>query len=177
MNRPPGTAPDAEGRTKAPVGKTRIGLAREQIGRYLDTVTPRHRFNLVLFGDGARALFPQLVAGTPRHVQMAREFLFSSAPEGRTDLFAGILAGLQLVGLDHWDAVRSGADSVVLVTDGIPTAGVVTHPDDICRVVTQLNRNSGIHVHVVDLGRRHAAFAAALERLAKDNGGRYARPE
>jgi Mg-chelatase subunit ChlD len=178
MNRPPGVAPDAEGRTRPPpLGKTRIGIAREQIGRYLDAVTPRHRFNLVVFGAGARALFAELVPGTPRHVQQAREFLFSSAPEGKTDLFGGILTGLDLAGLDHWDPVRSGVDSVVVVTDGIPTAGVVTHPEDICRIVTQLNRNSGIQVHVVDLGRRHAAFAAALERMARDNGGRYVRLE
>ena len=177
MSRPPGAGSQPAGRPKAAPGASRIEIARAQIRRYLDTVTPRHRFNLVVFGAGARALFPELVPGTPRNVQLAREYLFSSAPEGLTDLFAGIVTGLRLIGLDHWDVVHSGADAVVIVTDGIPTTGVVTHPEDIRRIVTQLNRNAGIQVHVVDLGRNHAAFAASLEKMARDNGGRYMRPQ
>ena len=87
-----------------------------------------------------------------------------------------MLRGLRCAGLETASRAGTSADTVYLLSDGVPTTGAVTDPADIARLVTTLNRDAGLAVNVVDLGARHSAFQKHLKSLAWQNGGEYIRP-
>ena len=153
-----------------------MSIARRQLRDYVKGLVERQRFNIVHFAMGSRSVFDDMTPATKHNRVIATRFLHAGLlGRGKTDLFAGILKGLQVSGLDPGARFGTGADTLVILTDGIPTTGAITDPSDIRRLLTELNKASGIRIHVVDLGRRHAAFAASLRRLAADNGGEYIR--
>ena len=83
---------------------------------------------------------------------------------------------MRCAGLEDGSRAGTRADTLYLLSDGIPTAGAVTDPADIARLITTLNREAGLAVNVVDLGARHSAFQKHLKSLAWQNGGEYIRP-
>ena len=154
----------------------RIVLAKTQFARYLKALDETHQFNVVVFAVGSRAAFKGLVPATRENKAKAQAFLGGLILGGSTDLFSGVLTGLQAAGLDTTVRLGTKADTVYLLSDGIPTAGPVTHPADIVRILSKLNRASGLTINVVDLGARHSAFQKHLRALALQNGGEYIRP-
>lgn len=175
MRRPAGQLPDLDG-FEGREEKSRMTLARRQLHDFVTGLDERQRFNLVQFAEGARELFDDLEQASESVRNRAISFIYTGTlAQGKTDLFAGILKGLQVAGLDAGDRFGTTADTLVVLTDGIPTTGAITDPEDIRELLTELNRGTGIRIHVVDLGRRHAAFARSLQKLAEANGGSYLR--
>jgi len=174
MRRPTGTLAHDEGTGKRDP-RARILVAREEFAAYLRALDETRFFNVVVFAVGSLAAFDDLVPATAENKARALAFVGSVPLGGSTDLFAGIVRGLRCAGLDAGDRFGTRADTVYLLSDGIPTAGVVTDPGDIARIVTKMNESSGLSIHVVDLGARHGAFQKHLRALADQNGGEYIR--
>ncbi|MGH7150570.1 MAG: hypothetical protein ACREIU_07725, partial [Planctomycetota bacterium] len=157
--------------------RARIDVARREFAAYLRPLEESHRFNVVVFAVGSLAAFDELAPATAENKRRAAAFVEQVPVSGSTDLFSGILRGLRCGGLDAGSRFGTGADTVFLLTDGVPTAGAVTDPGDIVRLVTKMNEGSGLTLNVVDLGVRHGAFQKHLRSLAGANGGEYIRPE
>jgi hypothetical protein len=154
----------------------RIDLAVREFLAYLEKLDEASWFNVVVFAQGSAACFDDLEAATAENRARARAFVTQLPLGGSTDLFAGIVRGLRCGGLEDGSRAATRADTLYLLSDGIPTAGAVTDPADIARLITTLNRDAGIAVNVVDLGARHSAFQKHLKSLAWQNGGEYIRP-
>lgn len=154
----------------------RIDLALHEFLEYLKGLDETHYFNLVVFAVGSQALFDQLEPATSENKARARSFAVNLPLGGSTDLFAGIVQGLRCAGLDAGMRAATTADTLYLLSDGIPTAGAVTDPADIARILTKMNEGMGLKINVVDLGARHSAFQKHLKALAWQNGGEYIRP-
>ncbi len=154
----------------------RIDLAVRELFGYLDKLDESSWFNVVVFAQGSAACFDDLEAATAENRARARAFVTQLPLGGSTDLFAGIVRGLRCAGLETGARAATKADTLYLLSDGIPTAGAVTDPSDIARLITTLNREAGLVVNVVDLGARHSAFQKHLKSLAWQNGGEYIRP-
>ncbi len=176
MRRATGTVEHDEGEGKRDP-RSRIGVARQEFFGYLRTLDEAHRFNVIVFAVGSVAAFDELVPATVENKRRAAAFVENVPVSGATDLFSGILRGLRCAGLDAGGRFATKADTVFLLSDGVPTAGAVTDPGDITRVVTKMNEGSGLTINVVDLGVRHEAFQKHLRELAARNGGEYIRPE
>jgi hypothetical protein len=56
-----------------------------------------------------------------------------------------------------------------LLSDGLPSAGRVTAPDDIVRIVTEANRFRRITINAIAVGRR----SELMIDLARQNNGSY----
>lgn len=175
MRRKTGTAEHDRGEGNR-LNTPRIEVAFQQFAHYLRELDETHHFNVVIFSVGSRAAFQDLVPATEKNKAKALAFLGGLQLGGETDLFSGILKGLNVAGLTGTERCATGADTCYLLSDGIPTAGAVTHPADIVRILTRLNRGSGITLNVVDLGARHSAFQKHLRALALQNDGEYIRP-
>jgi hypothetical protein len=63
------------------------------------------------------------------------------------------------------------ADTILFLTDGMPTAGRVVDPHQIIAEVTKRNELLGLTIHTVGVSKeQNAAF---LLNLAKKNSGRF----
>ena len=66
--------------------------------------------------------------------------------------------------------LREGVDTIFVLSDGVPGAGKYVTTPDILRAVRRLNQTRRIAIHCVSIGMR----SELLQRLAEENGGRYA---
>jgi len=66
-----------------------------------------------------------------------------------------------------------GADTIFFLSDGQPTRGDITDPDQILAEVKRWNLLRRVKVHTVGVGRDHAK--AFMESLAESSGGTYVR--
>jgi Ca-activated chloride channel family protein len=96
----------------------KLDRAYEAIQYFLGALTPRDRFNLLLFNDDVLALGDEPVAATPDQIERALGFVRASYLSGGTDLETALTRALEAA--SKLPAV-DGERAVVLVTDGNPT--------------------------------------------------------
>ncbi|HZV02354.1 MAG TPA: HEAT repeat domain-containing protein, partial [Planctomycetota bacterium] len=121
----------------------KIQLAKRVGGAAIESLqeTPGAGFDIVAFAEAPTAFFPELRAPTPENVGFARNALELQRPwYAATDLLRAIRAALAI----------DGVDSVVLLTDGLPTLGV-KDPEQLLLEVQRANAAVGARIHVVAL--------------------------
>jgi Ca-activated chloride channel family protein len=96
----------------------KLDRAYEAVQYFLGALTPRDRFDVLLFNDDVMALGAEPVAGTPDQIERALGFVRAGYLTGGTDLEAALDRGLEAASrLPNAD----GGRAIVLVTDGNPT--------------------------------------------------------
>ena len=133
---------------------------KRELRRTLESLETGTRFNVVLFAGELQLFRRGLVDATPESVGGALDFVDAFKPVGATNVY-GVL--------DY--ALRSGADTVYLLTDGEPSAGQVLDPDHIIEEVAARNAHGRVVIHAVGLSRDQNA--ELLVNLAHRTGGRY----
>jgi len=116
-----------------------------------------------LFQEEVRSPFDGSVRmGAARRRALA-DWLAGIRPGGRTALFDGIAAAL----------ADPGVDTVVVLSDGAPSAGLFFTKTDLLTEVRRLNRWHRARIDVIALGGDGIArrWRDALERLAEESGG------
>lgn len=101
--------------TVAADGRTRKEQVGERLGACLERLGSATRFNLILFSSRPRAWRRELVPASARNVRSALDFFERCADRGSGNLWEAI----ELALTDH------GVDSLVVLTDGVPTGGAV----------------------------------------------------
>lgn len=135
-------------------------------------------FSIVGFADAATAFFPRLIEPSPENRAKAAAAIDRQRPYwARTDLLRAVRCALAI----------EGVDSIVLVTDGLPTLGV-SDPEQLLLEVSRANASIGARIHVVALRDGSSpleldtsAVAPAgenpevtwMRRLALDNNGMF----
>ena len=88
---------------------------------------------------------------------------------GGTDLYGGVMRALKI----------NNVDTIVLLSDGMPSAGKVTDPTQILSMIQQLNTYKGIRIHTIYLSGSSSArstlggAARFLKALADQNNGSF----
>lgn len=91
---------------------------------------------------------------------------------GGTNIHDALREAFRMAGIGSMDkAYRTNVDTIFFLTDGQPTVGEVTDPNEILKRVAEWNRLARIVVHTVGVGKGHDG--AFLRRLAEENGGQY----
>jgi Ca-activated chloride channel family protein len=96
----------------------KLDRAYEAMQYFLGALTPRDRFNLLLFNDDVVALGDEPVAGTPDQIERALGFVRAGYLSGGTDLETAL--GRALDAASRLPAA-DGERAIVVVTDGNPT--------------------------------------------------------
>ncbi|MCB9916644.1 MAG: HEAT repeat domain-containing protein, partial [Planctomycetes bacterium] len=152
-------ADPATGRGSASGARTRLAVAKEELRNALRQLLDGVRFNLVAFASGARSFAPALVelsASTRTDALLEVEGWISG---GGTALYEGVMTGL----------ADPEVDTLYLLTDGEPSEGEVTAPEEIHRRVVEVCARRGVKIHAVAIGRA----SSLLKALARDTGGQY----
>lgn len=140
---------------------SRFRRARDELLQAVGDMPDGARVNVLLFDDGVhlwRRGLVRLASGSRRALA---DFLDRQRPSGATNLFDALESGLAM----------DGVEALVLLSDGEPNRGEVTGAGEIITRVAELNRDLGIIVHGVSIGRD----SGLLRRLARDHEGSYVR--
>lgn len=135
----------------------KFGILLEGVERSLKALNPADRFKIVLFSDTANSLSKTALPATQKNIQATMKTLNEFSIGGGTNLYAGLLTGI-----DNMDQDRTTA--VVLVTDGVANVGV-TEIEEILKVVEKAD----VRIFTAVLG--NSANRPLLESLTKHAEG------
>lgn len=155
-----------------PAGTTKWDVARRELAKALEALPEGASFGLVLFHERVVPLQTTPVKASQQNVAAALRLLEQQPPAGATDLY-GPLAQLFHSGEpnDPAAADRVAFDTLVLLSDGLPTAGEVQDTGELLRRVAGWNRYAQVRIHCIGLGEQNRELLAGL---ASQSGGRYA---
>jgi hypothetical protein len=154
-------------RTRAAV--TRLDAAKEQLVLAAQAMAPESQYYLMTFADKARTWTREPIHPDRRSTRSLTGLLSRLNAHGGTNLYAGLIAALEIEGRTYGDKALPKIDELFLLSDGDPTAGEVRDTDTICELVRQANRYAKVRINAVFTGTGKGA--ALLQRLAEENGG------
>jgi len=142
------------------LGEMRITAAKKELTNFLDGLAVGAWFNLLPFNDRVLSWRERMVRNEGEAMTEAKKYVADLVASGGTNIHGALERAF----------ADPETDTIVLLSDGDPTAGDVTDINEIRRLVRQWNEHRGIVVHTVQIG----ATFELLEWLAADSGGRTA---
>lgn len=126
------------------MGGTKIVQARDALGVILGQLGPDDRFGLVSFDDRIDAFDDELRPNA--EIDEARDWVAGIDARGSTDIEGAVTRALTL--LETTPEERVGM--VVLITDGLPTAGITSKP----QIIASLDEKNAddARIHAVGIG-------------------------
>jgi len=129
----------------------------EGVQRALKKMRPNDRFRIVLFNSQARDLTPAYVNATPEMIKLYSDKVAAIQPNSGTNLYQGLVNGIQ-----HIDADRTSA--IVLVTDGVANVGETQQ-----RQFIDLVKKKDIRLFTMIMG--NSSNRPMLEAMTRESGG------
>jgi HEAT repeat protein len=176
----------------------KLAIVKEELKRSIDSLGPEVRFNIHSFATKVHPWKKELVPANALSKRSAAAWIDELAPlggamaaerassglrnssgleDGRTNAFAGLLAGLGVpedpskrgaVTESAADAKEGEGDTMFFLTDGKPTVGELVDTEDILASIRELNRFRKVTIHTIAIGDFTSNF---LKQLAEQNGG------
>jgi hypothetical protein len=149
---------------------TRLDLLKAELVHLLAKLPEGTRVGIVFFND--EALW--LSNGLERLDASTRERLSSRIRAQTASQRTNVHAGLQLAfhpnkKPDPKDALE-GPDTVFLLSDGAPSAGLITQVTQLCEAILRWNIGRMIRVHTINVGDRATPW---MRRLSEKTGGAH----
>jgi len=151
----------AEKMPEDPGERTRWEVVREELDATLERLPDSTYVNLLLFSTEVVVAAPGPVRLSPRDRKRFSAFARRAEPGGRGVLLAAVLAALE-----------QDVDTVLLLTDGAPSAGELVDKDRVRRAIRQRNRMLKRRIHTVAFGSTKKTERRFMENVAADSGGR-----
>jgi HEAT repeat protein len=149
----------------------KVDFAIDEFNKVVDRFKPEVKFSLIIINTEAadqrkRALSKELVPATDGNRKLAREFVVDAWKK---------LAYLKRGRGDTYDCVAEAfempeVDTIVLISDGMPTYGTYVFEENLHMNVAKLNRHRNVAIHTILTGSEGIA-PRFMKRLAKDNMG------
>ena len=140
--------------------ESRMAVARRELSKFLGSLDDGTLFNVIVFSTEAARWKPEGAASsTPSTRAEAQAFVQELRAFGATNLF-----GALKLAFDDLDI-----DTIIVLSDGEPSAGEEVDPYMIRRRVAEWNEGRGSVVHAISVG----GSLAILSDLAADTGGTY----
>lgn len=151
---------------------TNLMRARQELLKTVGSLDSHVRFNIILFNDKVSIFSNNPVPATEESIEKAKSFFESVPAEGGTNLFDALNMALRIksMGLMGRFGEDIHFDTIFLLSDGVPTKGIVIDPDEILRIITHANRLSKIKINTIYLGDESSRF---MRELAENNLGKY----
>jgi HEAT repeat protein len=181
-----------------PQGNRKIDIARWQLKRALAMLPDGIEFNLIFYNHQFTAMSESMVKLNQATRKQATEFIDSLDPTGRTNIYDPLEKGLSFApaggGADKLpkgapapalrktvasnDKSEKGyADTVFLLSDGLPNTGQIPDPDGIIAKTKEMNRTRKVTINTIGVFEAASTEAEPggrlLKQLADDSGGVY----
>lgn len=155
-----GVAKKKEKRKKSK--KTKIQVAREELISVLGGIKDGTHFNIIKF-NGTFAPWQQQLVGMNDAVRSeAIDFVKGLGAGGETNVFDTLMFALSL----------QDVNTIYFLSDGAPTAGMITATDQILARIAEANRVKKVKVYTIGFHLNPEA-EALMQALAEQNYGRF----
>ena len=144
---------------KKPKGPMRITVAKRELTNVLTALSLKTFANIVLFSSDAFAWQEELALINEEVRAEALEFVDQATANGGTNVYGGLSLAFE----------DTRIDTIYMLTDGSPSAGLITDPDRLLEEVKSWNLVRRIQIHCISVGRE----SKFLRDLAAQNGGDY----
>jgi hypothetical protein len=164
---------DRSGSMRAAFGtgrRSRHEEAIDQLESFLRRSGEETQFSIAVFNGKGDAWRSHLVPASPANLADARGWLAGRSPQGATNLFAGLAAGLDLDAHGRLELERCEADTVIVLCDGATEEG----PSWVRGWLGEQNESAQLVFHCVQIG---SGGDGTLEALAAGTGGKFLRIE
>lgn len=150
-------------------GITILDLVKHSVKTVMHMLTPEDRVALVAFDDYATTHFP-LSEMTPSGMNTANQALNRMQPAGSTNIWSGLLAGLEALR----DTSKTGPRKkfVLLLTDGLPT--IVPPHGHTAELRKYVEKYPGFTFQINTFGFGYGVDSDLLTELATMAGGTFA---
>ncbi len=152
---------------------TEFEIAAGEVAASVESLDPRAFFNVITFGSDIRKWQKSMAAANDGNKQAAAAFVRGCTPAGETNFYGAMCAAMDL---DAESAaspdLRDTLDTMVFLTDGTPTKGELTEPDQIVEWYAETNRYFRVRTHTYGLGRLEVDVQL-LTKLAEQSGGKF----
>ena len=154
--------------------ETKLTRAKRELVRALKALPSGIMVNVIAYSDGLSLYSDEMVKLDAKNRRGLVAWAGALRAEGKTNIYDALASVL-----DHAKGRRGRAspemtvDTMVLLTDGLPTAGRVQDSELIASEVERLNDRTRIVLHTIGLGPDHDAVL--LKRLSAESHGVYIR--
>lgn len=180
---------------KKPAGSRQIDIARWQLKKALFRMPDGAFFNLIFYGSGFEVYRDRMIKLDKTSRRDAFAYIDQTEPKGGTNIFDSLEKALSYSIGEDGRLKKDGADTVYLMSDGMPGQGKYIAAGDICREIKAMNEKTKIAIHtiLIDAGaggnvvvRRvngkevpqpkpegPTEAEQLMKRLAEENGGTF----
>jgi HEAT repeat protein len=178
--------------------RIKIEIVKQELIDLIADLKPNVNFKIITFASRVKSWSKRMTRATPGNKARAIKKLDSlqvlgqsssggggrggsgggrgasgSLAAGRTNTYGALMTALKMpkAGRDKAGRlVRTKADTMFFLSDGMPTIGETTDPSEILRRVRRFNASRKIVIHTIGFDKANRAF---MMDLAKHNGGQY----
>ncbi|XP_021265243.1 inter-alpha-trypsin inhibitor heavy chain H3-like isoform X2 [Numida meleagris] len=146
-----------------------IEQTREALLKILDDIKEDDHFNFILFGSNVHSWKETLIKATPENLDEARKFVRSIDTEGLTNLYGGIMKGIDMLNAAHEGnfVPKRSASIIIMLTDGQPNVGISNTQD----IQTHVKKAIEGKYTLYNLGFGYGVDYNFLEKMALENKG------
>ena len=144
------------------IGIEHVKLGKRAISLFLGKLRPLDRFEMMKITSRPRRLFGRLVEAMPQRISDGFGFLSESDDGDGTDLYNGILYGLETL-----SSKKRRSSMILLISDGKSTIGK-TGSKTLIEMIRRYNKN-GTRIFVLALG--NSPDLITLDHIAGTTGG------
>jgi hypothetical protein len=152
-------------------GEQKITVARRELIQAITGLAEGASFNIVAFGSSTKPFSPRLVEATQDNRHKATWWVEHLELDGNTNMGGALIESFESLLPGSHPKDSEIADTIVVLTDGVPNCGPIGHPDDVLDEVRRRNRDHTVTIHAVYLGNE--GNVEFLKRLAEDNSGQF----
>lgn len=140
-------------------GRTRLTAVKRELRRTLEELPEGYLFNLIFFEAKLRSWKKKLTPMTPTLRKAALGFVERQKADGATALFDAVAKAL----------ADEQVDTIVILSDGEPSAGKFVDPEAILTELTRLGSVRQVRIHAITF---HSG-QTLLRDLSASTGGEY----
>lgn len=151
---------------------SRLEEAKRALTKALGGIEDGSRFNIVFYATDVWPWQDQPIEMDSKTRSEAMRYVEALEANGGTNIYGALVAALDMAGAkggDEWS--QPEIDTIYFLSDGRPSVGVTTDPEEILAFVRDRNASAGITIHTIGLSGAQDAFL--MRSLAEQNGGTY----
>lgn len=151
---------------------TKLGKAKKELIPAIRGLSEDCYFTIITFENEVKTWRKELVQATSANKNLAITFINALESGGGTNIYESLEKAFEMAG----DGLANpedelGVETIFLLSDGAPSAGSITDPNDIITAVEQWNSLKRVNLHTVGLGED--CDEEFMKALATSNNGNY----
>lgn len=154
--------------------ETKLDHAKRELIKSIEGLPSGVNVNVIAYNDTLHHFSDGVVVLDDRTRRAITGWTRSLLASGRTNIYDALASVLAMAENHHKRPSPTFLiDTIVLLTDGLPTEGRLTDPLSISSRIQRMNQLVRCTIHTVGVGPDHSR--TLLESLSEDSGGQYIR--